>query len=120
MGELNFSISDVQGVLEGKLQMKPRSAGERNYWFYLDSRKCLRVTLPQGRGPLKPGTANSIINQLKLCKSQFWEYLTCKNGLRDFEYTIRGKISMGLIPFTTPPALQPRWTESPERSTRDL
>jgi hypothetical protein len=100
MGELNFSISDVQGILEGKLRMRPRKEGERNYWFYLDDRKCLRVTLPQGRGPLKRGTANSIINQLKLCKEQFREYLSCKQVLRDYEYTIRGKIAMGLIPFT--------------------
>jgi len=108
MGELNFSISDVQGTLEGKLRLKPRNAGERNYWFYLDGRKCLRVTLPQGRGPLKPGTANSIINQLKLCKKQFLEYLSCKSNLRDFEYTIRGKISMGLIPFTIMPSIKER------------
>ena len=100
MGELNFSISDVQGILEGKIQLKPRNKGERNYWFYLDGRKCLRVTLPQGRGPLKRGTANSIINQLKLCKNQFREYVTCKHNLRDFENTIRGKIAMGLIPFS--------------------
>ena len=100
MGELNFSISDVKHLLEGKLKLKPWSRGERKYWFYLDGRKCLRVTLPQGRGPLKHGTANSIVNQLKLCKNQFREYLSCKTDLRDFEYTIRGKISMGLIPFT--------------------
>ena len=100
MGELNFSISDVQGLLEGKLHLKPRKTGERNYWFYLDGRKCLRVTLPQGRGPLKRGTSNSIVNQLKLCKNQFREYVSCKNDLRDFENTIRGKIAMGLIPFS--------------------
>jgi hypothetical protein len=100
MGELNFSISDVQGLLERKLHLKPRKEGERNYWFYLDGRKCLRVTLPQGRGSLKPGTANSIVNQLKLCKDQFREYISCKHDLRDFEYAIRGKIAMGLIPFT--------------------
>lgn len=100
MGELNFSISDVQSVLERKLKLKPRKAGERNYWFYLDGRKCLRVTLPQGRGALKRGTSNSIVNQLKLCKDQFREYILCKNNLRDFEYTIRGKIAMGLIPFS--------------------
>jgi hypothetical protein len=99
MGELNFTISDVKNLLENKLQLQPRKAGERNYWFYLDGRKCLRITLPQGRGHLKRGTANSIANQLKLCKNQFREYVSCKHSLRDYDYTIRGKIAQGLIPF---------------------
>lgn len=99
MGELNVSISDVKRLLENKLQLRPRNAGERNYWFYLDGRKCLRVTLPHGRGQLKRGTANSIANQLKLCKDQFREYISCKHSLRDYEYMIRGKIALGQIPF---------------------
>lgn len=99
MGRLNFTISDVRNLLENKLHVQPRTAGERNYWFYLDGKKCLRVTLPQGRGQLKPGTANSIVNQLKLCKNQFNEFVSCKWTLEDYVYMIRGKIAMGLLPF---------------------
>jgi hypothetical protein len=97
MGRLNFTISDVRRLVEDKLDMRPRSAGERNYWFYLDGKKCLRVTLPQGRGALKPGTANSIVNQLKLCKDQFGQFLHCDGTLRDYTYMIRGKIMLGLL-----------------------
>lgn len=86
---LNFLKQDVAHVIEKKLLAKPRSKTENNVWYVLDSKKVLRVTYPHGSGPLKKGTAKSIINQLKLSNDQFKDLVGCPMSGKDFETYIR-------------------------------
>ncbi len=91
---LNYTKQDIAHAIERKLKIKPRSQSEKNVWYTLDGKKILRVTYPQGRGQIKKGTVNSIINQLKLNKNQFKDLVICPLSGKEYEDIIR---TMGLI-----------------------
>jgi hypothetical protein len=92
--KLNYNKQEVAHAIETKLRSKPRSKTENNVWYILDGKKVLRVTYPHGRGVLPHGTANNIISQLKLDKSQFKELVKCPLSGSDYEKIIR---SLGII-----------------------
>ncbi len=56
------------------------------YWYYLDGRKVLRVTLPNlhsGSGSISTGFLNQIKNSLRLNMREF----------EDFEAIVRGRLN---------------------------
>ncbi len=86
---LNYQKQDVAHAIVTKLRASPRTSGENNVWYVLDGIKVLRVTYPHGRGDLKKGTINGIINQLKLNKAQFKDLIDCPLSAQDYEQIIR-------------------------------
>lgn len=75
----------VKKVCENKAQAEFRSGGELNGWIRnSQGLKAARVTIPKGRDPLKMGTLNSIIRQLKLDRTTFATFMDC--SMRREEY----------------------------------
>jgi hypothetical protein len=92
--KLNFTKQAIAHAIEHKLRARPRTSSEKNVWYILDKRKILRVTYPHGNGPIPKGTVNSIINQLRLNKVQFKDFVDCPLSAQHFEDIIR---AFGLV-----------------------
>jgi len=92
---LNFSKQELTRALIEKLNLSFRTGKERNAWFELDGRKILRVTMPKGRGPLTPGTARAIRNQVKLSTEEYADLIKCGLLGKDYEAIIREKMQRG-------------------------
>lgn len=91
---LNYKKQDIAHAIENKLNATPRTNSEKNVWYILDGRKILRVTYPHGKGDIPKGTVNSIINQLRLNKVQFKDFVACPLSAQHFEEIIR---DLGLV-----------------------
>jgi hypothetical protein len=66
------------------------------YWYYLDGKKTLRVTLPNihgGSGSLSTGFLSQIKNSLKLNVREFEDLVECPLTAEGFEALIRARLS---------------------------
>ncbi len=75
-------------------QMKRRSP-HPVYWYYLDGKKVLRITLPNvhgGSGSISTGFLNQIKNSLKLNMREFEDLVECPLTSEDFESLIRARL----------------------------
>jgi hypothetical protein len=94
---LNFSKQQLTRAFIKKINLSFRAGKERNAWFELDGRKILRVTMPKGRGPLTPGTARAIQDQVKLSTQEYADLIKCPLLGKDYEVIIRKKMQRGLL-----------------------
>ncbi len=75
-------------------QMKRRSS-HPVYWYYLDGKKALRITLPNihgGSGSISTGFLNQIKNSLKLNMREFEDLVECPLTSEDFETLVRARL----------------------------
>ena len=78
-----------------KLSLEPGQAKRLPhpvYWYYLDGRKQLRVTMPNqhgGAGTLSTGFIKSIQDNLKLTTRQFEELVDCPLSAAEYETIVR-------------------------------
>ncbi len=75
---------------------KKRRSPHPVYWYYLDGRKVLRVTLPNlhgGSGSISTGFLNQIKNSLRLNMREFEELVECPLTTEDFEAIVRGRLN---------------------------
>ncbi len=90
----NFSHKDSLKVI-GKLSLEPGQAKRSPhpiYWYYLDGKKQLRVTMPNqhgGAGSLSTGFIKSIQDSLKLTTRQLEDLVDCPLTAENFEILIR-------------------------------
>jgi len=94
---LNFTKQQLASALARKLGLDFRGGKERNAWFELDGKRILRVTMPKGRGPLPPGTARAIQDQVKLSTHEYTELIRCPLKGKDYEAIIREKMQRDLL-----------------------
>lgn len=97
MSLLNFTKQQLANALARKLSLVFRTGKERNAWFELDGKRILRVTMPKGRGPLTPGTARAIQDQVKLSMQEYANLIKCPLLGKDYEAIIREKMDRGLL-----------------------
>jgi hypothetical protein len=84
MDNSKFHTFDVKRICENKLRIEFRSGKEYNGWFYKDSRKFARITVPKGKKPIPPKTYKSMAAQLKLTIKQFDDLLNCPLLYKDY------------------------------------
>ncbi len=97
MGRLNFNPRQVDSAIRKKLQLETRSGREETGWYMLDGKKLFSVTLPKIHGVLKPGTAKSIMSDVKLGADQFDQLVRCPMTGSDYKVTIRAKVEEGIL-----------------------
>ena len=94
----NITVKDLVSVVD-KISLQPTKKGRAPhpaYWYYLDGKKTLRVTLPNvhgGSGSLSTGFIKQIRNNLKLTLEQLEDLVDCPLTAEDFEVIIRSKVS---------------------------
>ena len=77
-------------------KLKPtasRNAGENNVLLEVDGAVVGRVTVPQGRKPMKIGTFHSACSQAGITKRQGKELVQCTFGREEFEAHWREKLA---------------------------
>jgi hypothetical protein len=90
----NFSSKDSVKIIV-KLSLEPGQAKRSPhpvYWYYLDGKKQLRVTMPNqhgGAGTLSTGFIKSIQDNLKLTTRQFEELVDCPLSAAEYETIVR-------------------------------
>lgn len=66
-----------------------RNRGEKNGWVKCSGgKKASRVTVPQGRSPLKKGTLQSIARQLLLTDEEFKLFMDCSMKKEEYQEII--------------------------------
>lgn len=93
----NFSHSDSRKVIR-KLKLEQTDANSRDevYWYYVNGKKILRVTMPNkhSTSSLSRGFITQIRMSLKLNTRQFEDLVDCPLSPEQYEELIRG---MGLL-----------------------
>ena len=96
---LNITTKQLEAIV-GKLSLDPpksrRRAPHPVYWYCLDGKKTLRVTLPNihgGSGSVSPPFLSRIRDNLKLDSGQFEDLVECPLTAEDFERIIRAKLT---------------------------
>jgi hypothetical protein len=90
----NFSYRDSQKIIT-KLSLQPgqsKRSPHPVYWYYLDGKKQLRVTMPNqhgGSGSLSTGFIKSIQDSLKVTTQQFEELVDCPLTAEEYATMIR-------------------------------
>jgi hypothetical protein len=88
-------LKDVVKKLSLEQTQIKRRSPHPVYWYYLDGRKALRITLPNvhgGSGSLSTGFLNQIKNSLKLNVREFEDLVECPLTSEDFENLIRMRL----------------------------
>jgi hypothetical protein len=95
----NITASDLRVVVT-KLSLAPSQSQRRSphpvYWYYLDGKKILRVTLPNVHGgsrSVSTGFLKQVQNQLKLTTSQFVDLVECPLTSKEYEVIVRSKLN---------------------------
>lgn len=83
--------SRVKSTLENKLGIVFKAGKELNGWFIYKGKKILRVTIPKGRGDLKPKTQEDIRSKLRLNEKNFDTLNNCPLRLKGFIEILRAK-----------------------------
>lgn len=68
-----------------KLNPETRQSGERQYLIKRGDRTSHRVTVPQGRKPLKPKTFKSICDQAGTTRDQMRALAACHKSRKDWD-----------------------------------
>lgn len=94
MSYLNTSARDLQSIIR-KLSLE-RASGTRSkhpvYWYILDGKKQLRVTLPNihgGSNKLSPGFIKGVRDDLRLSSTQLVDLVKCPLSADDYADIIR-------------------------------
>lgn len=94
----NMTANDLHGLVR-KLSLEPPKTKKRSkhpkFWYYLDDKKALRITLPNihgGSGSVSTGFITQVRNALKLRTRQFEELVECPLSADDFEKYIRSSL----------------------------
>ena len=90
----NFSYKNSKTVIKKLSLEKTESKRGREpiYWYYLDGKKELRVSMPNqhgGSGSVSTGYITQIRNQLKLGTREFEDLVDCPLSAEKFEALIR-------------------------------
>ena len=91
----NFTAKDIERVVT-KLSLEPsklkRRAPHPVYWYMLDKKKALRVTLPNkhgGSGSVSTGFLQQIRNNFLLNTQQFEDLIQCPMTADEYETIVR-------------------------------
>lgn len=94
----NITATDIGNVIK-KLSLQPshskRRAPHPVYWYYLDGKKTLRLTMPNMHGGAKSistGFLKQIQNNLRLDTRQFEDLAECPLSAEEYEAIIRDKL----------------------------
>ena len=91
----NFTARDVLGITEklGLEQVRKRGrAGHPVFYYLLDGKRQLRVTLPNihgGSGSLSTGLLQNIKTKLRLTSREFEDLVNCPLTAEQFEGLVR-------------------------------
>lgn len=95
----NITPKDLSKVVR-KLSLQESNSKRRAphpvYWYFLDSKKFLRITMPNlhgGSGSLSTGFLKQIQNNLRLNTNQFEELAECPLSAEEYEKIVREKIN---------------------------
>lgn len=93
----NITAKDLQKVVR-KLNLE-RGAGKRSahpvYWYYLDGKKMLRVTMPNihgGSSAVSTGFLDSVRENLRMTRPQFVDLVDCPLSADEFERIVRSAL----------------------------
>lgn len=94
----NITAKDL-GKVAAKLSLEPSKSSRRSphpvFWYMLDGKKTLRITMPNvhgGSGSMSTGFLKQIQNSLHLNISQFEDLAECPLTPEEFEKIIREKL----------------------------
>jgi hypothetical protein len=95
----NITARNLMDGVVHKLSLEPSQAKRRSphpvYWYILDGKKTLRITLPNvhgGSGSISTGFLQQIKDQLMLTTKQFEDLVSCPITSEQFEAIIREKL----------------------------
>ena len=93
----NITAKDLQKVVR-KLSLE-RGAGKRSahpvYWYYLDGKKTLRVTLPNihgGSSAVSTGFLDHVRENLRVTRPQFVNLVDCPLSAEEYEQIVRSAL----------------------------
>jgi hypothetical protein len=96
----NITANDLVKVV-GKLSLEPSKSNRRAphpvYWYCLDRKKILRVTLPNvhgGSGSISTGFLTQVRKSLRLDTPQFEKLAECPLTSEEYEVIIREKLGL--------------------------
>ena len=96
----NITPNDLLGVVR-KLSLQPSDSRRRAphpiYWYRLEGKKTLRITMPNihgGSGSLSTGFIKQIQNSLRLNTNQFEDLVECPLSAEEYEKILRERLSM--------------------------
>jgi hypothetical protein len=96
----NISFAQLN-IVVNKLPLELSKSKKRSphpvYWYLIDGKKTLRVTLPNehgGSGSITPGFIKQIRNSLKVNTRQFEGLVDCPLTSEEFEKIIRNKLGL--------------------------
>jgi len=83
---LRFDKTKIRKVFENRLFdiTEHRHGKENNYKIVVNGKFMARVTVPKGRGDIKPGTMRSIVSQTLLPKDKFSDLASCPFSQIDY------------------------------------
>ena len=97
----NITARDFEGVV-GKLSLEPSKSSRRAphpvYWYSIDGKKTLRVTLPNthgGSGSVSTGFLKQIRNNFHLNTRQFEDLVDCPLTPEEYEKIVRESLGLG-------------------------
>ena|SRR4030067_467809 len=95
----NITLRNLTDGVVDKLSLVPSQTKRRSphpvYWYVLDGKKVLRITLPNvhgGSGAISTGFLRQIREQLMLTTQQFEDLVGCPITAEQFEAIIREKL----------------------------
>lgn len=84
-----------------KLSLEPVRKKRRSphpvFWYMLEGKKVLRITLPNqhgGSGSLSTGFIKQVQNSFRLSTQQFESLVECPLSAEEFEAILRGKLGL--------------------------
>jgi len=96
----NITARDLSKIVD-KLSLELSKTKGRSphpvYWYHLDGKKMLRITLPNihgGSTSVSVGFLRQVQNNLKVNTRQFEELFECPLTSKDFEIIIREKLKI--------------------------
>jgi hypothetical protein len=90
----NITAKDLQKVVR-KLDLGSgisKRGKHPVYWYYLDGKKTLRVTMPNvhgGSSAVSTGFLDSIRENLRVTRSQFVDLVSCPLSAEEYEQIVR-------------------------------
>ncbi len=94
----NITANDLQSVVK-KLSLEPTKQKRRSphavFWYYLDGKKALRVTMPNMHGgskSLSTGFIKKIRENLKINNQELVDLAECPLSAEEYEALIRDRL----------------------------
>lgn len=95
-----YKAKELEDKLNLKLKIDFKGSYDLTGWYYLDNKKCLRVSIPKGHSKeIKPGYARKIANYLKLNDVDLKRLYRCPISGQEFEAKIRLLIAQNKLPL---------------------